>query len=398
MCKMQINASDATEPYFIRRFAMVVLVAALTFGCDQAPPEKTQGVKPPSVTVAPPLQKRITEWDEFTGRFEAVETVEVRARVSGLLDTVYFKDGQRITEGDLLLLIDPRPFEIALERAKAGVEQARAQLQLAKSDVERAEFLVKKGNIPKRELEARQTRQREAAAILAEAQTRVHEADLNLEWTMIRAPISGRVSDTRVDVGNLITGGQANSTLLTTIVSFDPIHFVVEGSEADYLRYMRLGQAGLRLTARDAQHPVAVRLADEKDFIHQGRMDFVDNALDPNSGTMRARAIFENESWFLTPGVFGRMRLFGGESDAFLIPDSAVSSDQARKIILTVKDDGTVVPKVVTLGPIVDGLRVVRKGLQADDRVIISGLLRARPGQKVTAEVGKIEPRPAPSD
>ena len=340
------------------------------------------------------MQKRITEWDEFTGRFEAVETVEVRARVSGFLDTVYFKDGQRVTEGDLLLLIDPRPYEIDLERAKAEVEQARAQLQLAMSDLKRAKFLLKKSNIPEREVEARQAGQREAVAILAEAQTRVNEADLNMAWTEVRAPNSGRISDMRVDVGNLITGGLANSTLLTTIVSFDPIHFVIQASEADYLKYMRLGKSGLRKTARDAQHPVAVRLADEKDFIHRGKMDFVDNALDPNSGTMRARALFENKSWFLTPGVFGRMRVFGGESDAFLIPDSAVSSDQARKIILTVKDDGTVVPKVVTLGPIIDGLRVVRKGLLADDRIIISGLLRARPGQKVTAEPGKIEPRP----
>lgn len=321
--------------------------------------------------------------------------MEIRSRVSGYLESINFKDGDRIDEGNLLFVIDRRPFEIALRQAEAEVEQARARLQLARSDVARAKPLARRRNIPERELESREARQREAAGLLAASQARLQKAKLDLEWTEVRAPISGRISDARVDVGNLISGGQLNATLLTTIVSLDPIHFIVETSEADFLKYSRLARAGQRPSSRDTQNPVVVRLVDEKTFTHKGKMDFVDNALDPNSGTLRARAIFDNRSEFLTPGVFGRMRLFGGRFSALLIPDEAIVSDQARKITMTVIEDGTVVPKVVTLGPIVDGLRVVRSGLSPTDRVIINGIQRARPGQKVTPSDGKIQLRTA---
>ena len=217
------------------------------------------------------------------------------------------------------------------------------------------------------------------------------QAQLNLEWTEVRAPIAGRISDKRVDAGNLITGGQTGATLLSVIVSIDPIHFVFDGSETDFLHYLRLAAAGTRPSSRDAQNPVAVRLADETEYTHTGRMDFVDNAVNPKTGTIRGRAIFDNKDGFLTPGFFGRLRLFGGSHDALLIPDGAIASDQASKIVFTVADDGTVGTKRVELGPIIDGLRVVRSGLAPTDRIVIDGLPRARPGQKVTAEDGTIK-------
>ena len=222
------------------------------------------------------------------------------------------------------------------------------------------------------------------------------QAELNLEWTEVKAPIGGRISDKRVDAGNLITGGPTGATLLTVIVSIDPIHFVFDGSEADFLRYVRLAAAGGRPSSRDVQNPVSVRLADETEYKHQGRMDFVDNALNPKTGTIRGRAVFDNKDGLLTPGFFGRLRLFGGEHEALLVPDAAIASDQASKIVFTVADDGTVGTKLIEPGPMVDGLRVVRSGLAATDRVVIDGLQRARPGQKVTAQDGKIEAAPPP--
>jgi RND family efflux transporter MFP subunit len=245
--------------------------------------------------------------------------------------------------------------------------------------------------LTQREIETRQSAQREAAGAVSSLEAALKQAELNLEWTDVRAPISGRISDRRVDAGNLVTGGPTGSTLLTTIVSIAPIHFIFDGSEADFLRYQRLAAAGGRKSSRDAQNPVSVRLADETEYKHVGRMDFVDNVLNPKTGTIRGRAIFDNKDGWLTPGYFGRLRLYGGESDALLVPDSAIASDQASKIVFTVADDGTVVVKRVELGPIIDGLRVIRSGLAPTDRVIIDGLQRARPGQKVTPEQGKIE-------
>jgi len=226
---------------------------------------------------------------------------------------------------------------------------------------------------------------------VASAEAALKQAQLNLEWAEVRAPIAGRISDKRVDVGNLITGGQSNSTLLTVIVSIDPIHFVFDGSEADFLHYQHLAAAGGRPSSRDAQNPVAVRFADGSEFKHQGRMDFVDNVINPKTGTIRGRAVFDNKDGFLTPGFFGRLRLFGGEHEALLVPDGAVASDQSSKIVFTVADDGTVGTKLIELGPMVDGLRVIRSGLTPGDRIVIDGLLRARPGGKVTAQDGKIE-------
>jgi len=370
---------------------MVFLVA----GCDGAPVAKS-GPPPPSVTVATPLQKRITEWDEYTGRFAAVETVEVRARVSGFIDSIHFKEGQIVKQGDLLFVIDPRPYKFAVEQAKAEVERARAKLQIASLDVQRATPLARTQAVTEREFDNRRATERDAAAQVASLEAAVKQAELNLEWTEVRAPIAGRISDKRVDAGNLIAGGQSGATLLSVIVSIDPIHFLFDGSEADFLRYLRLAASGARPSSRDVQNPVVVRLADETDYKHHGRMNFVDNVINTKTGTIRGRAVFENKDGLLTPGAFGRLRLFGGENDALLLPDSAIASDQSRKIVFVVGDDGTVGIKLVELGPLVEGLRVIRSGLTRTDRVVIDGLQRARPGQKVKPEEGKVVATSAP--
>jgi membrane fusion protein, multidrug efflux system len=385
---------DELEDLAMTRAILLVpqlMMAQALFGCDSKPAIGS-APPPPPVTVASPMQKVITEWDEYTGRFVAMATVEVRARVSGFIDSIHFKDGQIVKQGDLLFVIDPRPYKIAVEQAKADLERARAKLEIANLDVQRATPLVSNQTLTQREFDTRRSTQRDAAGGVASLEASLKQAELNFEWTEVRAPISGRISDTRVDAGNLISGGQNGATPLTVIVSIDPIRFVFDGSEEDFLRYMRLAAAGGRPSSRDAQNPVSVRLADETDYKHQGRMDFVDNVLNPKTGTIRGRAIFDNKDGLLTPGYFGRLRLFGGQHDAILVPDSAIASDQAGKIIFTVAVDGTVGTKRVELGPMVEGLRVVRSGLAATDRIVIDGLQRARPGQKVKAEDGKIEP------
>lgn len=379
------------HPAILRTILPVALaVAALALaGCGGKP--TAAAPPPPPVTVAHPLQKNVTEWDEYTGRFQAVETVEVRARVSGFIDSVHVNEGQPVKQGDLLFVIDQRPFRLAVEQAMADVERAQAKLEIATLDVQRATPLVESQALTGREFDTRKSTQRDAAGQVANAQAALKTAQLNLEWSTVRAPITGRISDRRVDAGNLITGGANGATLLTVIVSTDPIHFIFDGSEADFIRYLRLAAQGARPSSRDAQNPVSVRLADETDFVHQGRMDFVDNAVNPKTGTIRGRAIFDNKDGLLTPGFFGRLRLFGGTHEALLVPDSAIASDQSRKIVFTVADDGTVGVKLIELGPIVDGLRVIRSGLAATDRIVIDGLPRARPGQKVKPEDGVIK-------
>jgi RND family efflux transporter MFP subunit len=353
------------------------LLAGLLSGCDDKPAASTNPPPLPSVTVSKPIQKSITEWDEYTGRVEALKTVGVRARVSGFIDSIHFNDGQIVKEGDLLFVIDQRPYKLAVDQAKSDLERARAKLEIATADVERATPLIRHQTLTAREFDTRRSTQRDAAGGVGAAEAALKQTELNLEWSEVRAPIAGRISDRRVDAGNLITGGQSGATLLTVIVSLDPIHFIFDGSESDFLHYLRLAAAGGRRSSRDVQNPVAVRLADETDFKHIGRMDFVDNAINPKTGTIRGRAIFDNKDGLLTPGFFGRLRLYGGETQAFLIPDSAILSDQASKIVFTVAEDGTVGIKKVELGPIVDGLRVVRSGLAPKDRIVIEGLARA---------------------
>lgn len=379
--------------------ALVISISALI---GAAPVSAQQGPPPaPPVTVAAPLAKRIATWDEYSGRFEAVEAVEVRPRVSGFIEKIHFKDGQLVKAGDVLFTIDPREYRIAVESSEAEIARSDAQVDLAENEVERARPLVKTGAVTERDFDQRSANLNVQRAALQAAQASLKRAQLNLEWTSVTAPVSGRISDRKVDVGNLVTGGTGSTTLLTTIVSLDPIHFIFDASEADYLRYGRLSLSGGRKSSRDTENPVRVRLADEAEFNHQGHMDFVDNQLNSRSGTIRGRAVFDNKDQLFVPGVFARMQLFGGDIDALLIPDGAVVSDQMRKIVFVVGEDNMVKAAPVSLGPLEQGLRVVTKGLTKDDKVVIEGIANpmVRPGVKVTPKPGEVkaaEPPPAP--
>ena len=362
------------------------LLVTSTAALAQGGPPATQ------VDVAPPVAKRVTQWDEFSGRFEAVASVEVRARVSGFIEELHFKDGQIVNVGDLLFTIDKRPYEIAVESAKADVARNKAQVGLAELQVQRGASLITSRTITEQENDQRKANLDVARAQLKAAEAGLRSAELNLDWTDVRAPIAGRISDRKVDAGNLIQGGQQGATMLATIVTLDPIRFVFDVSENDYLRYMRLYLSGELETARE-KNPVRIRLADETEWKRTGRVDFVDNSFAPRSGTIRTRAIVDNKSQLLTPGIFGRVQLFGGEYDALLVPDSAIVSDQSRKTVFIVGDDNVVKVKAVTLGPIVDGLRVVREGLAATDQVVLNGLANptVRPGAKVAPQKGQIK-------
>lgn len=370
-------------------------IAGLAFIISSAAPAVLAQGGPPAmpVTAATPIAKRVTQWDEYSGRFEAVAQVEVRARVSGFVDKIHFKDGQLVNVGDLLFTIDKRPFEIAVESAEAEVARNKAQVELAELQVERGASLIKTKTITESDNDQRKANLAVSRAQLKSAEAAVRQAELNLDWTDVRAPLAGRISDRKVDAGNLIQGGQQGSTLLATIVTLDPIRFVFDISESDYIRYTRLYLSGAIASARDSLNPVRIRLSDETEWTRGGKVDFVDNTLSPRSGTIRVRAVVENKNQLLAPGIFARVQLFGGEYDALMIPDSAVVSDQSRKIVFTVGDDNVVQAKAVTLGPIVDGLRVIRQGLAATDNVVLDGLANpmVRPGAKVTPQKGEIK-------
>lgn len=384
-------AHTQSESKMIRRILATLAVAVMPLMATE--PVYAQAAAPPAipVTVATPLAKTISTWDEFWGRLEPVQRVDVRPRISGFIEQVHFTDGVLVKAGDLLFTIDKRPFQIAVEVAKADIARQQAQLELARSEVERAEPLAKTKVLSDQVFEQRKSSLSVAEAQLAASKANLKTAELNLEWAEVRAPISGRISDRKVDAGNLVGLGQNGATLLATIVSIDPIHFVFDVSEADYLRYSRLYQSGQR-SSRENGIPVRMKLSDEADYKHEGRMDFVDNALNERSATVRARAVFDNKDGFLTPGVFGRLALFGGEAPALLVPDTSILSDQARKIVLTVDAENKVNATVVTLGPISDGLRVIKSGLKGDERIIIEGVANpmVRPGVKVAPENGTI--------
>lgn len=344
-----------------------------------------------SVVVAAPLQREVTEWDEYIGRFEASRRVEVRPRVSGQVTAIHFTDGQFVRAGAPLFTIDPRPYRASLAEAQARVASASSALALARSNLARAERLVDEDAIAANEVDRLRAEVRANEAALAAAQATARIRALDVEFTTVRAPIAGRISDRRVDAGNLVAAGSGEAaTLLTTINAVDPIHFSFEGSEALFLKARREGLG-------DAA--VEIRLADETGYRWQGRLDFTDNALDPRSGTIRARAVLANPDGFLAPGLFGNMRMATGTTvNALLVPDTAVTTDQTRKLLLVVGQDGTVAAREVELGPLVDGLRVIRNGIRAGDRVVIQGVQMAIPGQKVKATAGTIAaPAPQPS-
>ena len=369
----------------------LALACAVLGGCraTDAPP----AAAPPAVVVAPPLVMRLTEWDEYTGRFEATDRVDVRARVDGYLDSIHFRDGALVKPGDLLFVIDPRPYEAVLDGARADVVRAQTRVELATTDFTRGESLFAIRGISQEEFDQRAQARKEAEAALIVARAAERTAALNVEFTRVRAPIGGRISQKFVSVGNLISGGQAGSTLLTTIVAVDPIQFFFDASESDYLKYNRMNVSGERPTSREAPNPVRIRLLDEPTFTHLGKMDFVDNRVDQATGTIRGRALVPNPGGFLTPGQFGRLQLLGsGEFDALLVPDSAILSDQSRRFVWAVGKDDVPEQRVVEPGNLERGLRIVRAGLQRDDRIVINGMQRVRPGAKVTPTNGRIEP------
>ncbi|PZU92500.1 MAG: efflux transporter periplasmic adaptor subunit [Chelatococcus sp.] len=351
-----------------------------------------QGAPPaPPVQVSAPVAKRVTNWDEYTGRFEASEQVEVRARVSGFIDALHFRDGALVQKGDLLFTIDQRPYRLAVDASRAELARTKAQVELARNEVERAEGLTQNRTITARDVDQRRANLNSALATEQAAEANLKTAELNLEWTEVRAPLSGRISNRRVDPGNLIAGGQSGATLLTTIVAVDPIYFTFDASEADFLRFARrVSQA--KAGSEDGM-PAEVRLADETEWKRRGKIDFVDNALNARSGTIRQRVVFDNKDQFLTPGTFGRLRVYAGEADALLVPDAVIASDQANKVVLTVGPENKVVPKPVTLGQMSGGLRVVVGGLSPQDKVIVGGFANpmVRPGAVVTPMPGEIK-------
>lgn len=337
---------------------------------------------PPAVTVSAPQKKTVTEWLEFTGQFAPVEYVEIRARVSGYLTEIHFTDGQMVRAGEPLFTIDPRPFEIALASAQAKLDQATSTKEYASRQLGRADALIRQDFVAQSQRDLRQSESRSALAAADVARAAVREAQLNLDFTRVTAPVSGRVGARQLSIGNLVSAGGGNSsgTLLTTIVSLDPLYFVFDLSEADYLAFHR-AQAGKPLDV-----PVGLRLMDEADWSRDGRLTFIDTQLDKGSGTIRARVTLANPDGFIAPGSFGRVRMPGETYDAMLLPESAVMTDQNRKIVMTVTPDGTVAPRPVTAGPLIDGMRVIRGGLTEQDQVIVNGLMRARPGAKVTPQ------------
>ncbi|MGB0513974.1 MAG: efflux RND transporter periplasmic adaptor subunit [Wenzhouxiangellaceae bacterium] len=360
---------------------LVVLLGACSSEQASGPPQS-----PPEVTVAQPTVRAITDWDEYTGRFEAVDEVEVRARVSGYLSSVHFEDGQIVEEGRLLYVIDQRPFETAVAMAEAELEQATVRLNLAANDLGRAERLFESRAISEEELDARQQARAVSAAEVQAAQARVRQARLDLEFTEVKAPISGRIGDNAVTRGSLISGGSAGATHLTTIVSLDPIHVYFTADERSYLNYARLAQRGERPSSRVEPNPVKLMIADEAGFEHEGVMDFVDNRIDEATGTMLGRAIFENPDKVLVPGLFARVRLIGrGPYDTLLLPDQAIGTDQAQKFVYLIDQDSVARRQVVEIGRRTDdGMRIITSGLQNDDRVVVNGLQRVRVGQPVT--------------
>jgi len=411
-------------------FAICMLLCSI--GCNQSPQEQS-APPPPNVTVATPVKKQIVEWDAYTGRLEAIEFVEIRSRVGGYLQSIHFDEGQVVDKGDLLFIIDPRPFEAELNDANASLRQAESQLLQAKAQMEEAKATQQQSNAQLTLAETRVARvrdlrqqevttqdeldQREAEYLQAQAdaasslagissanaaiaianaaidsaKAKIETAKLNLQYTRINAPVTGRISREYITEGNLVTGGSATSSLLTTITSVQPIYCVFDANEQEVLKYTRLAMAGRRESSRVAKNPVYLSLVDETEYPHEGHMDFVDNRFDTDTASMRARCVFPNKDQVLLPGMFARIRIPGSSQyEAILIPDSAIGTDQNSQYVYVVVDE-VVERRAVKVGPIVDGLRVVREGLNGDETLVIEGLLLARPDSKVQIQEGTIE-------
>src|SRR5437899_4349179 len=371
--------------------ALAIVLVLASCGSRPAPTPP-----PPKVKVVQPVAREITEWDEYTARLDAVDSVEVRPRVSGYLQSIHFQDGAIVRKGDLLFPIDPRPYEAALRRAEADAELAKSRLALARKNFTRAADLLASHAISQEESDIRESNMRQAEASVEEAEAAVDAARLDVEFTHVSAPVSGRVGRKLVTEGNLINGGVGTQgTLLTTIVSLDPIYAYFEADEGSLLKYDRLARTGQRPSSRDYKNPVHVALADEEGFPHEGAMDFVDNQLDRGTGTIVGRAVLPNPDLSLIPGMFARLQLPGsGQYQAILLPDEAISSDQSQKFVYVVDGDSKAQYRTVKIGPLVDGLRVIREGVKPEEWVVVAGLQRTRPGFQVDAQRETI---PSPS-
>jgi len=364
--------------------AAAALTALILSGCARNEAAEPKAAPLPQVTVAPAISRKVTEFDELTGRFEAVERVEIRPRVSGYISSVNFTQGSEVKKGDVLFVIDPRPYQAERDKAAAGLAQARSQLVLAKSERERAMKLLAQHAISQEEFDTRTAGSEQAEANVEAAKAALDSAALNLEFTRVTAPISGRISRALVTSGNFVTNGQ---TPLTTLVSLDPIYVSFDGDEQEYLKYSRVAREAAVDKSREAKSPVQVGLANESDFPHQGVMVFVDNALDPTTGTIRSRALLDNHERQFTPGLFARIKLLGSaQHDAVLVNDSAIGTDQTVRYVLVVDKGNKVEYRPVQLGPVIDGLRVVQSGLSPGETIVVNGLQRVRPGAQVQAQ------------
>ncbi len=369
------------------------LLALALSGCGDKPPQQPAAAAPP-VTVAQPVKRTVTDWDEFTGRFEAVQEVQVRARVGGFVTSVEFRDGSIVKAGDLLYVIDARPFEAVAEQADGQLSDARAKAELARRELDRALTLNQTQAVSDSIVDQRRQTLQAARAAEMQAEGALKAAKLNIEFTHVMAPITGRVSRHLVSPGNLVQGSDTGtSTLLTSIVSLDPIYIYFDMDEATYLKYNKLWFEGKRPSSRDTPNPVQITLANEAKPSHDGKMDFLDNRMDVSTATLRSRAIIPNKDLSILPGQFGRVRLIGSAPyEALLLPDAAIATDQSRKIVFVVNDENVVETRTVLLGPLDGGLRVIREGLKAGDKVIVDGIQRARVNAKVAPHPPKAEP------
>jgi RND family efflux transporter MFP subunit len=365
--------------------SVLTLLVVLASGCA---PQAAPAPQAPQVSIAEVLQRDVTDWDEFTGRTEAIESVEVRPRVSGYIERVAFAEGSTVKTGDLLFVIDPRPYRAELDRAEAELVRAQANAELARNEVARGDRLLNARAISQEEYDQRVNAGRESDANVRAARAAVETARLNLGYTRITSPIDGRVSKAEVTLGNLVSGGTANSTLLTTVVSIDPIYVAFEGDERVYLKYANLGQLRELRGANNVRNTVRVGLANEEDFPRDGELVFLDNQLNPATGTIRARALLDNHDGRLTPGLFARVKLIGTEvRSAIVIDDRAVGTDQDQKFVYVVGKNNVVDYRAVKLGRVFEGLRIVEGGLEPGERIVVNGLQRVRPGVTIAPEL-----------
>jgi len=364
--------------------AFSAIMTVILSGCSKAPAQGAQASVAPQVRVARAEARKITDWDEFSGHFEAVERVQLRPRVSGYIETVRFDEGREVKKGDVLFQIDARPYQAQLDHAQAELTRAKAQSELAERELDRAVQLLAAHAISQEEYDQRASQRSQSAAALLAAKASVESARLDLEFTRVVSPIDGRVSRAEITQGNYVTAGE---TVLTAVVSLDPIYVYFEGDEQTYLKYAAQAQRGERKSSREAPNPVFVGLANETGYPHAGHMNFVDNTLDPQTGTIRARAVLDNHDHALTPGMFARVRLLGsGEYSATLISDEAVGTDQDRRYVFVVNEKNIVEYRAVELGQSIDNQRIIRNGLQPGERVIVGGLQRVQPGIAVAPE------------